>query len=73
MIVVSDSRTLGRTIRDARKSRGLRQEDVALASGVGMRFIHDVEHGKPTLELERLLRVVRAVGLELRLDDRPRP
>lgn len=73
MTVVTDSPALGRAIREARKRLGLRQEDVALASGVGMRFVHDIEHGKPTLELERLLRVIRAVGLELRLDDRPRP
>lgn len=70
---IKDSPTLGQAVRDARKRRGLRQEDVALASGVGLRFLHDLEHGKPTIELERLLRVVHAVGLELWLDERPRP
>ncbi len=65
-----DTQAVGRHIREARKARGLRQEDVALASGVGLRFIHDLEHGKPSVELDRVLRVAEAVGLEMRFDER---
>lgn len=73
MVIITDSAGLGAALRDARKRHGLRQEDVALASGVGLRFLHDLERGKPTVELERVLRVIHAVGLELSLDERPRP
>lgn len=73
MTVIDDSHGFGRTIREARVRRGLRQEDVALASGVGLRFVHDLEHGKSTIQLERALRVAQAVGLEVRLDVRTRP
>lgn len=66
---LEDSRTFGAAVRRARKARGLRQEDVALATGVGVRFIHDLEHGKPTASLDLALRVARAVGLVLRVED----
>ena len=61
---------LGTLVRQARKRRHLRQEDVALASGVGVRFVHDLENGKASVELGLALRVADAVGLEVRLDDR---
>jgi hypothetical protein len=38
---------------------------------VGVRFIGDLERGKATIELDRALRVAAAVGLEVRLDERP--
>jgi HTH-type transcriptional regulator / antitoxin HipB len=64
---------IGRSIRDARRRRGLRQEDVALASGVGLRFIHELENGKSSVELGLTLRVIEAVGLDVRVDDRQLP
>ena len=41
---------------------GLTQPELALAAGVGVRFIVDLEGGKPTVRLEQVLRVVDAVG-----------
>lgn len=65
-----DATTFGARVRAAREKLGLRQEDVALASGVGVRFVGDLERGKTTVELDRALRVAAAVGLDVRLDDR---
>lgn len=56
---------LGRVVRAARVARGLRQEDLALASGTGRRFIGDLERGKPSLQLAAVLSVLRALGLRL--------
>ena len=36
-------------------------------AGVGVRFIGELEAGKPTLQLERAVQVVRALGFELQL------
>ena len=41
--------------------------DLALAAGVGVRFIVDLEGGKPTVRLEQVLRVVDALGGSLAL------
>ena len=46
---------LGQSLRAARKQLGLTQSQLALAAGVGLRFIVDLEAGKPTLLLTRLL------------------
>ena len=54
--------SLGLEIRTARKRLGLTQPQLALASGVGVRFIVELEAGKPTLRLENVLRVLHALG-----------
>jgi y4mF family transcriptional regulator len=60
-----DSFTLGRAVRSERKSQGLRQDELAAASGVGVRFILDLEAGKPTIQLEKALQVLRTLGLQV--------
>lgn len=47
---------------------GLTQPDLALAAGVGVRFIVDLEGGKPTVRLEQVLRVIDALGGSLILN-----
>jgi y4mF family transcriptional regulator len=58
---------LGGALRAARKQLGLTQPQLALAAGVGVRFIVDLEAGKPTLRLENVLRVIDALGGTLQL------
>ena len=43
------------------------------AAGVGVRFIVDLEAGKPTVRLENVLRVINALGGELQLSGLPSP
>jgi y4mF family transcriptional regulator len=62
---------LGETLRTARKQLGLTQPRLALAAGVGVRFIVDLEAGKPTLRLENVLRVIDALGGEIQLSGLP--
>ena len=58
-------------LRAARKQLGLTQPELALAAGVGVRFIVDLEAGKPTLRLANVLRVIDALGGELQLSGLP--
>jgi y4mF family transcriptional regulator len=60
---------LGIAVRTARRRRGLRQEDLALGAGTGMRFIGELERGKPTVQLAPTLRVLHALGVSLMLED----
>lgn len=53
---------LGLAARTARKKLGLTQPQLAMASGVGVRFIVELEAGKPTLRLESVLRVIHVLG-----------
>jgi y4mF family transcriptional regulator len=60
---------LGAALRAARRARGLRLEDVALAAGVGVRFVSELERGKATARLAQTLRVAEALGVNLTLED----
>lgn len=67
MLSIRSPQQLGHALRAARKQLGLTQPQLALAAGVGVRFIVDLEAGKPTLRLENVLRVIDALGGEIQL------
>ncbi len=55
----------GATLTRARKALGLTQRELALAIGVGERFIVDLESGKPTAQLGKALAAAKAAGMHL--------
>ncbi len=71
MTSIRSPQQLGDALRTARKQLRLTQPQLALAAGVGVRFIVDLEAGKPTLRLENVLRVIDALGGEISLNDLP--
>ena len=62
-----DVATIGQIIRDERKELGLRQDELAAASGVGLRFLVELERGKPTVRMGKVLDVLAALGCELQI------
>ena len=71
MISIRSPQQLGVALRASRKQLALTQPQLALAAGVGVRFIVDLEAGKPTLRLENVLRVIDALGGEIQLSGLP--
>ncbi|WP_445370548.1 helix-turn-helix transcriptional regulator [Methylomonas sp. HW2-6] len=71
MINIQSTQQLGQALRTARKQLGLTQSELALAAGVGVRFIVDLEAGKPTVRLETVMRVIDALGGQIMLDGLP--
>ena len=71
MTSIQSPQQLGDAIRAARKHIELTQPQLALAAGVGVRFIVDLEAGKPTVQLEQVLRVIAALGGEIKLTGLP--
>ncbi|WVN41979.1 helix-turn-helix transcriptional regulator [beta proteobacterium MWH-UniP1] len=67
MSSIQTTENLGDALRAARKQLGLTQPQLALAAGVGVRFIVDLEAGKPTLRFENVLRVIDALGGTLQI------
>jgi len=55
--------TFGSMIRSRRKALKMRQDQLALATGVGRRFLIELEAGKPSCQLGRSLLVAGALGL----------
>jgi HTH-type transcriptional regulator / antitoxin HipB len=68
-VIITDPTTLGAALREARRARGLRLEDVAFGAGVGIRFLSELERGKPTARLAEALRVAASLGVRILLED----
>jgi len=60
-----DTAAIGEIIRNERKLLGLRQNELAAASGVGLRFIVELERGKLTAQIGKVIAVLAALGCEL--------
>lgn len=52
-------------IKEKRKNLGLTQTDLAEKAGVGLRFVRDMEQGKPTLRLDKVNQVLDLFGSEM--------
>ncbi|NDL60337.1 type II toxin-antitoxin system Y4mF family antitoxin [Phytoactinopolyspora mesophila] len=61
----ADVAVLGRQVRWRRKQLDLRQEELADLAGCSERFVHMLEAGKPTVRLDKVLDVLRVLGLHL--------
>ena len=59
---------LGAFVRETRREAGLTQGQLAGAAGVGMRFVIELEAGKPTAQLGKALAVLAVLGCHVRID-----
>jgi y4mF family transcriptional regulator len=62
---VTSPEALGQRVRQAREALGMTQAAFADAAGVGRRFVSELENGKATLELGKVMAVCAAAGLDL--------
>lgn len=67
-ITVASPGELGLLIRAARRSQQLRLDDLAGSAGVGHVFAREVERGKETVQLGRVMRLLRELGIDLIAD-----
>ncbi len=56
----------GKLIRETRKANKVTQKELAAACGTGVRFIRELEKGKPSCELEKALLVASMLGIKLK-------
>lgn len=59
---------LGDDVRRRRKALGLSQVEAAELSGTSPRWIREVEHGKSTVRLDKLVDLLTSLGLDLRAE-----
>lgn len=67
-IRIANPQEIGRLIRAARKTAGIRQDDTAGAVGVSDVTLGHLEKGAPGARLDNVLRVLRELGIELYAD-----
>lgn len=58
---------IGKLVKTTRERIGLTQTELAVTSGTGLRFIVDLERGKPTCQLEKVLTVLHTLGIRITL------
>jgi y4mF family transcriptional regulator len=58
---------VGEFVKTARRQMGVTQRSLALTSGTGLRFIIDLEKGKPTCQLGKVLAVMNTLGIDAAL------
>ena len=60
---ITDTKKLGQYIKRVRKTQQLTQADLAIAANVGVRFLVDLENGKKTAQIEKIINVCNALGI----------
>lgn len=65
-----NAKSMGRQVRAARRRQALTQIELAALCGVGTRFVSDLENGKASIELGRMLQVTDALGLSVSIKGR---
>jgi HTH-type transcriptional regulator / antitoxin HipB len=58
---------VGKIVRESRKRLGVTQKDLALTSGTGLRFVIDLEKGKETCQIGKVLTVLQTLGIQIAL------
>ena len=58
---------VGEIVRSTRKACRMRQDELAGAAGVGLRFVVELEAGKPTAQLGKALQVLAALGCSVEI------
>ena len=62
---ITDTKKLGAYIKNVRKEQHLTQADLAIAANVGVRFLVDLEKGKETAQIGKVINVCRALGITI--------
>ncbi len=70
MSILNQTKDLSDLIRAKRKRDRLTQSEAASLCGVGTRFLSDLENGKETVRLSKVLKVLQGLGLVLDLRER---
>lgn len=67
---ITDSYSLGQAIRARRKELNYTQTYLSEFTGLSVTFISDLERGKPTAEIEKAIRLINILGMDLLIERR---
>ena len=69
-MTVTDAKTFGEAIRKRRKQLGYTQAYLSEFTGISVSFLSDLEKGKPTIKLEKAIRIANLLGLDCAMTER---
>jgi transcriptional regulator with XRE-family HTH domain len=67
-VQIADMAEFGLALRAARRASHVRLDDLAALAGVSKQFVSDAEHGKPTLQMGLVFKLLAEIGAHLQLD-----
>ena len=56
--------TIAAFVKQKRKAAGLTQEEFAMRSGLGLRFVRDLEQGKETVRMDKVNQALAMFGMK---------
>lgn len=69
---IFDAADFGKAVKERRKELGYTQKYLSDFTGYSTSFISELENGKPTIELERALRLANMLGIDVLMEERGR-
>ena len=67
---ITDSKSLGQSIRERRKELGYTQKYLSEYTGLSITFISQLERGKPTAEIEKTKQLIHILRMDLMVEKR---
>ena len=68
-MIITSVKDIGLLVKEKRK-KNMTQKEAASIAGVGVRFLSELENGKPTLEIDKVLNVARIFGIDIEANNR---
>ena len=68
MLEINEMTQIAEVVRKTRKNQKVSQTVLSQASNVGLRFVGDIERGKPSVQFDKLLAVLTSLGISLKLE-----
>ena len=67
-MLLTDAKSFGEAVRMYRKKQKATQVQLAAIANTGTRFIGDLENGKPSVQLDKALRVAKILGMKIEVE-----
>lgn len=67
---ITNSNDLGKSIKKRRKELGYTQQFLSDFTGLSVTFISQVERGKSTAEIEKIIQLINILGLDMLVEER---
>ena len=69
-MIITSVKNIGLLIKEKRKKINMTQKEAASIAGEGVRCLSELENGKPTLEIDKVLNVARLFGIDIEANNR---
>ena len=68
MAEITNMAEVAKIVREMRKAQKVSQTVLSQASNVGLRFVGDIERGKPSVQFDKLLSVLTSLGIAVKFE-----